>query len=332
MAKTTPIPQQLDLTIILEWENVLLSGNERCLKMLQNLGRQIEESLRTIEILVCYNPSQIAASQIETILSDHLALNLTRDEKKISLQLCAAEDEHYFALKNKGANLANGDIILYIDSDVIPEGNWLAEISEPFFTNPKVDVLAGNTYLSFQTLREKAFAVGWFFPLRNPNNTCHANATHFFANNVAFRKKTILDHPFPPMPEGCTRGSCFALARQLIKANIPIWHNSAARADHPAPTNLKHTIIRAFAEGRDYLLNRGHAKSSTSSVLTVILWSLRKQAGVCLKIKDRRKQAGLSSLQAMLAICIMTVYYQLAAIGGILTSLFPKYARSQWRI
>ncbi len=77
------------------------------------------------------------------------------------------------------------DLFASIDSDCIPENNWLYEISQLFYSNPDVDVLAGHSYLCHINLYEKAFALRWFFPLRITENQVHSNKNHFFANNFA---------------------------------------------------------------------------------------------------------------------------------------------------
>src|SRR5262245_9756890 len=242
----------VELSVVVEWENVLLSEEDRCFQMLRQLRKQLSEIAHTAEVIVLFNPKQIGRPVIESVLRDTLELN--GSDSSVDLRLEEAEGKHYYSLKNEGAARAHGDIVIFVDSDVMPEDHWLKEISQPFFDHPGVGVVAGHTYLAHQSLREKAFALGWFFPLRNGENTFHSSSPRFFANNVAFRRDIIQQNPFPNMVGGSTRGACTQLARKLTASGISIWTNTAARANHPPPSDLQHYFIRAFAHGRDNIL------------------------------------------------------------------------------
>lgn len=56
-------------------------------------------------------------------------------------------------------------MIVFLDSDVIPEEGWLAGLLRAF-RNPAVQVVCGGTYISLEGLYSKTVALFWFFPLR----------------------------------------------------------------------------------------------------------------------------------------------------------------------
>jgi hypothetical protein len=320
---------QVDISIILEWENVLLSGDDRCTEMLSILRSQLNQIKQSVEIIVLFNAEQIERSQIEPLLQQYLLSNCDTDT--LNLRLEEANGLHYYELKNEGARRAKGEIIVFIDSDVLPEENWLPMISQPFFNDTTIEVVAGETYLSFDNLYEKAFALGWFFPLRNSNSELHANGKGFVANNVAFRRETFLRFSFPKEPEGLTRGACGQLAKSLIDADIDIWTNTAARAQHPPPTGIKHYLVRALADGRDHAMRQ---LSDNFSVFTILensfKWSIKRIGNTVHAIKVSRQHVGLSLWQAPAAFVVMAFFYSLSFIGTVLTLLFPKYAKNHW--
>ena len=251
----------------------------------------------------------------------------------MDLRIEGAEGKHYYSLKNEGATRARGQIVIFVDSDVVPEDSWLKEISRPFFEHPEVNVVAGHTYLAHQSLPQKAFALGWFFPLRNVDNTLHANSPRFFANNVAFRRETILQHPFPGMVDGTTRGACTQLARSLRASGISIWTNTAARANHPPPSGLQHYLIRAFAHGRDNILKWNAAGWPLWSKLRKSFeWSARRSARMAVHIKKERHRVGLPLWQAPAAFGIMFCFYTLVFVASCVTLAFPRYAAERWKI
>jgi glycosyltransferase involved in cell wall biosynthesis len=49
-----------------------------------------------------------------------------------SLQTIGEDDAHYYRLKNLGANAAKGDILVFVDSDVVPCPGWLQSIQTTF--------------------------------------------------------------------------------------------------------------------------------------------------------------------------------------------------------
>ena len=109
--------------------------------------------------------------------------------------------------KNIGAARARGEVIVFLDSDVIPEEGWLASLLQAL-SNLDVGVVGGNTYIAHEDLNGKAFALFWFFPLREARGGLWRDP-HFFANNVAFRAEVFRAHSFPPL--GTFRGQCIAL-------------------------------------------------------------------------------------------------------------------------
>ncbi len=54
----------IELSIVVEWENVLLSEDERCFHMLRKLSKQLGEINRRAEVLVLFNPNQIDRASI----------------------------------------------------------------------------------------------------------------------------------------------------------------------------------------------------------------------------------------------------------------------------
>src|SRR4029077_19368753 len=60
-------------------------------------------------------------------------------------RLLPTADSRYCSLKNAGAAASSGEIIIFLDSDVIPEPNWLAALLETF-SNPHVSVVVGSTH------------------------------------------------------------------------------------------------------------------------------------------------------------------------------------------
>ena len=250
----------------------------------------------------------------------------------VDLRLEEALGRHYFELKNEGAARARGQIVIFIDTDAVPEDNWLKEISQHFFDYSEICVVAGHTYLSHESLFEKAFALGWFFPLRNPKNAIQSNSKGFFANNLAFRRDFFLKYQFLDLPEGLCRGACIQLAHTLVSSGISIWTNTAARAQHPPPSDLRHYVLRAFGEGRNNVLLQTRAgRNLFLSLGRSYLWFVTRVVSAGRRMKNERQRVDLAFWQTPAAFSIMVFYYCLACCGSSATVLFPRYARKHWQ-
>jgi len=314
-----------DISIVIEWENVILADMGRSIRMLERLREQIPALNRKVEVIVLFNPEQIERSALENELFKKLGL----DENKSSFSVIVEEagGKHYYDLKNAGAGLAGGEIVVFLDSDVIPDDGWLANLVKPLYEDEEIKLVGGNTYIDCSSMYSKAFALSWFYKLRVHKNHALVRNDIFHANNVAFRKEIIMKHPFPELPEGVTRKSCVILSKQLEREGITIWINTAAQVSHPAPNGIHHFFIRALAEGRDSVLyddlnppatlNKSFFNKFISRLSTII---------------TNRKKVDLPVWQAPIAIGIMFTYYSVALAGAVITSVKPGYAKSSWRI
>ena len=321
----------IDLSVVIEWENVLISEDERCFAMLRQLRKQLSELNQSAEVIVLFNRDQLDRAEIELVLREHFGASDTGDLPELRLE--ETWGTRYYELKNEGAARARGQIVVFLDSDVVPEEGWARELTEPFFDRPDVDVVAGHTHVAHGNLHEKAFALGWFFPLRISSKTVHSDGLRFFANNVAFRRDVILKYPFPKIPPGVTRGACGLLARQLTSSGITIWTNTAARADHPPPTDLRHFIIRAMAHGRDIILSETAAGRAFHKALAAnVRWSIGRMLLAGLRIPRGHRQVQLALWQAPFAIGLMACFYSLALVGGCVTLISPQFATRHWQI
>ncbi len=295
------------VSIVVEWENVLLAGSNRAQVMLQKLIQQCNGCEDILEIIISANKP-----------CPELSLRPSTLSEKISWRLKISQGSHYYELKNYGAEISKGEIIVFIDSDVIPSDYWLQELLS-VFTLKNAKVCCGNAFIETKGFYNKSFALFWFFPLEKVTGEI-TPCKHFFANNIAFKKEIFLRHKFH-IDEDSSRGACLDLAQSLQNDGVEIWRNPSAQVAHPPPIGIKNFCLRALAQGRDRQL-RSYGMSSTS--FGSFFRAFQNMIKSIIKILINFKRVRLNPLAIPFTILLAITYYTLYLLGEIGSQLKIK--------
>ena len=330
--RTMPTAGSPSVSVVMEWENILLAEAERSRAMLRQLTKEARAAVEhgvvrgPIELLVCYDAGELDGSA----LAADLATELESSGETLEHRTVPIDGGEYYELKNAGARETNGDVIVFLDSDVIPEPGWLANLIEPF-ADEAVGVVAGNSYLEPRGFYGKTFALAWFFPLRSPDAHVEPART-FFANNVAFRSEIFERFPFPTLDDA-SRGSCWRLAQILTANGIEMVRSTGAQVSHPAPNGLRHFVARGLAQGRDRLLEeRAWGSRRTRSPLGTASRLTRDLRRSTRSVTHDFERVGLSRQSVPAALALSTSYYLLCTLGEIATMLSPGAMTRHFRI
>ena len=247
----------------------------------------------------------------------------------IDCRVVTAPDTGYYGLKNYGVAEARGEVIVFVDSDVVPEAGWLAALLAPM-ADAAVQVVAGHAYVAQGGAYHKAFALCWFFPLRLEHQP-RAATPPLYANNFAVRREVAARYPFAT--EGATsRGACLELIRQLTAAGIAIHRAPDARVAHPPPNGLAHFVARGLAQGRDRFLRASEAGAREAAVSASFMRAAGHIGRSIARIATRRREVGLSLPAVPLAAGVAVSYYTLYLAGEILTRLSPGMMIRRFRM
>jgi len=321
---------ELVASIVIEWENIQLAEADRCSAMLEELTRQIAahptpptDGSKDFEILVIFDDHKISAAGVR----EFVAACVSAIPDRVELRFIAGSGRGYYEQKNLGTAEARGRIVVFLDSDVIPEPGWLRGLLGSF-ADPAVEVVCGNCYLDAGDLVSKSLALAWFFPLRDGREVL-VRQDSFFANNVAFRRDIAVRYPFVPL-EGASRGACRLLARRLTADGRGLFVNTAARVSHPAPNGLRHLLLRALAQGRDNLLfdrtiGSGAARASMGRAIGM-------QTRAWKRIVRHRRTVALGVLGVPGALAIASLYSAWYAVGDAATRVAPGWAGRHLRV
>jgi Glycosyl transferase family 2 len=313
------------ISLIVEWDNVRFADIARGQRVLEVLGGQMQEIPGTCDISILYNEHAMDGSLLQQVA------DRTLGHMRSAVQLIPTPGLAYYQLKNEGARRTHGSIIVFVDSDVIPEAGWLRQLLRSF-TDPGIDVVAGNTYIEYNGLYSKAMALGWMmFPARSSDGWPSPNSW-FFANNVAFRRSIFEQHPFPDDTMQF-RGQCYRLAQRLQAHGIEIYMHPSARAAHPAPRGIGHFIRTAICEGHDRFQFPRMAGVFEALTFRAIARRFRSDLRQAWRgVGRRRREVGVAVASLPVALAVVTSFYTLCCVGEILARWAPSIVRRHFAL
>lgn len=293
------------VSIIVEWENADRIGVARARRMLAQLFAQLTEtetgSGPGSEVIILFDQESVDRETIDALLAETAGGTAWPAEIRTE----PVSIDGYYDQKNYGSKLAVNDILIFLDSDVVPEPGWLAGLREAM-DRKEVDLVCGSTFIEHDDFYSRAVALTWFFPVRDRRNDLVA-ARRFFANNLAVRRALFSNHPFPE--SGQFRGQCALLAEELMADGYTIWRARGSRVAHPPPDNARHFVMRALWHGHD---DRIHKARTTRASLGDGTRQLRDDIGRAFRrIRAHRKQVGLGAMGAAGAGALALAYYGL---------------------
>lgn len=184
-------------SISIEWENARFAELERTRAMLLVLSEQLialPPPREPPQINLLYDRTVIDGDMVRRVVSEELQ----PDSLPAVTRIVPNEGLRYYDQKNFGASISDAELTIFLDSDAILEPGWLAALIASF-ENPAVGAVAGENYIEYDNFYSKAFALFWFFPLRDTAEDLRP-ADHFHANNSAFRSEIFAANPFPKLP------------------------------------------------------------------------------------------------------------------------------------
>jgi glycosyltransferase involved in cell wall biosynthesis len=229
----------LSFSIVLETENLATADLAGLLKSIACLAGQDLPPTQANEVLLV-DSGDLPPDMAQQLIAEYPWLTLHR----------SAPNLNYYEAKMLGASLATGEVVVYYDSDCLYEPQWLRSLLTGF-TDPQVQVVAGETRTRGIGLYGTAMALAYIFPPYSEGETGLQPGAQYYLNNVAFRRSFLLDHPIPiALP--LYRGNCVIHAKQLVNDGVMIWRQPQARATHAPPHGIKHFIRRFLLIGYDY--------------------------------------------------------------------------------
>jgi hypothetical protein len=323
--ETSLVNKGSSFAFVVELENAQLSGLERTGEVLKVLQEQAmahrPQPSRPPQVVILYDKHETDPRLVEQIVAQSLDL----DAWDVTINIVPTDNLKYYELKNYGASLTDREIVLFVDSDTIPEPGWLTGLLSAI-DEPNRSVVCGNTYVSSETFLGRATNLFWVFETRSASDDLH-EIDHLYANNVAFKRSVLEKYPFPDLE--AFRGQCHVLSEQLRRDGITIYRHDGARVAHPPPSGFAHFLKRAIWQGHDEVtIGRIRAAGTRQVKLAGSFDRFKERIGMMLdRIARHRRDIGLSWPEAVGAFGIGGVYCVFKLFGEVVTYASPNFVR-----
>lgn len=300
------------LSLVVELENIKTVPAVVLGVVLDNLAAQLRPELGRMSV----PPELIFAYEGEASDADAVIHRIRQEAPALAqlpIQAVGLKDGRYYEIKNEGAKHATGDIIIFLDSDTVPEGDWLNQLVAPF-ADPSVLVASGHTFLDTTDFQSRTLALIWFFPLERDDKR-EASRRSINANNFAARRQWFSDIGRFPPSKGF-KVSCSLLYRRLRDAGGDCVRVQA-HCRHEALRGWRFLAWRAAVTGRDgdrkFALmtseDRGARLRHAFSRWGTMTWRTAR------RIVTKRRVVGLPAWQVPAAIALGWSFYTIAFVN-----------------
>lgn len=311
------------LSLVIEWENARHSEVARALAMLERLLAQIDETgagAAGVEIFLVFDSREIDPRVVKAA-AERLR---ERAGPELPVHEVPVPGGRYYQLKNEGARRASGEIILFLDSDVLPEAGWLRHLLATF-QDPKVQVAVGNVHVDATRLYGRLFALTWYFPSRSADGPPLVSGTSM-VNNIAMRRGVFDRHPFPDDPT-LYIAQCTNWADALRQNGIDIYLNPSARVAHPPPRFFRSALINGHDVGRRLRRPGDGWKHAWRAAFGAFHYHVTVARN---RIAAEHREVGLSRAGVPLALAVSSMYWVLWALAEAVSRWNPDVIRRRY--
>ncbi len=317
---------------MVELDNARTADPARPAAMLRALqaqsGRLSNRFAQPVAVKVVFDPLAVPPDHIDTLLRE----SGIADATWLDVALLPSPHARYYEQKNIGAQACQTDVVLLVDSDIIPEEGWLEGLLESF-AEPDVSFVFGETRIETSSLYEKCYAlVTESFPHMSASGPALIDQTHFLANAFAFKTGPLGNVLFPA--SDAFRGQCALASDKIRRTGHQIYLQKAAKARHPAPQGTRLFFANAFGAGFDEVAHTparvsegflGRLKASP-------IGSVYRLAKSCLTAWSRcltqYKVVVLPVRHVPTAMTLAGVYYTVRFAGEIASFISPGFVRT----
>ena len=234
-------------TVLIEWENAIDVEDEWTARAMVAFQTELERCRDLLserpKVMYLYNANAVEADTILAVI-DRVAPKLG---ELVDLELVPTPGLTYYQLKNFGAQRAQTDIVVMLDSDAGPQPGWLPGLLKPF-ADKEIKAVGGFTVLGYEDLLSRTMALIWIFNLASEREIT-AQRKKIHANNCAMRTEFFRSNPFPELP--AFKKQCGIWLRDIDRRGVRWTRTADAMTVHAPHPGFKFLAWRAWTAGLD---------------------------------------------------------------------------------
>lgn len=311
----SPIPP---ITIVIEWENAIDVEDKWTRRAMQAFEAELRRCGNRLErkpaVLYLYDDTAVDEGTIRAAIESS-APDLP---SLADVRFVPAPGLTYYQLKNRGAALAETDLVVMLDSDAGPQPGWLPALLAPF-ADPRIQAVGGFTMLGYEDLLSRTLALSWIFDLESElEKTAKRRKIH--ANNCAFRTGFLRDNPYPALP--AFKKACGFWLRDIEARNIQWARAADARTLHAPHPGGSFIVWRAWTTGtdRDYQVSQTVTGNRLGRMGYSFYFAARKLGRSWWRIWTKGGEVGLPVWQRPAAMAITFGFYTVAWAGELFSA------------
>lgn len=307
--------QTVTTSVVIELDNATFAQNEiwggRVLRLLDWINA--EAKVNVVDIVIVYN--QAMDAEVNVILSQFLDTNGV-----LKLLPVSNDNAHYYAMKNAGAEVVSGDIVVFLDSDLEPYSGSLYHLVYPLYSGNQV-VSCGAVGFPFSSFISKVLALSWVFPILGVRESIPEN--QLLVNNCAFNRAWFLNHKFRT-DLGGFKVACHVLSTELRSEGFKIQHPEVWFVHDVWNSTIPFVFWRAKVMGRDsdkkysYLTSSSHRARCLNSIKH--LWLDFKR--VAFRHIHYAHHVGIPMWQTPCSFIVGLFFWVTVRLSQLLSSLF----------
>ena len=220
-----------------------------------NEEKYIEQALNSIK------NQNYDKNLVEILVVDNNSSDSTQSiAEKLSTRVELLIDGPVGKVRNRGAHLAQGDILFFLDADCIAPPNWLSHAVENISRNPKL-VLGGG-----YELRSEPKTIEKYWLLDGPQG--HILPKDLLGGCIALTKDVFFS--IGGFDEKVTSGEDSKLSQNLKKAGYKVKIEREMSVIHLGnPTTAKAFLVRQIWHSENYLRNPKDTFNDITFILTL---------------------------------------------------------------
>jgi hypothetical protein len=311
-------------TVLIEWENAIDVEDEWTARAMVAFQAELERCQDLLserpKVMYLYNQNAVQEDTILNVI-DRVAPKL---RELADVELVPTPGLTYYQLKNFGAQRAQTDIVVMLDSDAGPQPGWLAGLLKPFADNETMAV-GGFTVLGYEDLLSKTMALIWIFNLASEREiTVQRKKIH--ANNCAMRTAFFRANPFPDLP--AFKKQCGIWLRDIDRRGVRWTRTADAMTVHAPHPGFKFLTWRAWTAGmdRDFQAYYSGTRSRLRRVGYAFRMWAKKSWRATRRIFTKHAEVDLPAWQIPAALLIAYGFYTVWLVGELWSALSRSFA------